>query len=78
MKSEAALRRARRNQFEGGTEFAAALHQVVIGLQAEEEAWRQAEVPGQAQIGVGGDRPLAEHNLVDPAGRHAQCAGKRG
>jgi integrase len=38
-------------------------------LQVEPEALRRAEVPRQAQRGVGADRPLAMHDLIDPARR---------
>ena len=56
--------------------LAAAGHQIVIGLQAKEEAGRQAEIAGQAQVGVRGDRPLAEHDFVDPARRNAHGDGR--
>lgn len=46
---------AGRDEFEGGAEFTAALHEIVIGLQAEKEAGREAEMARQAQIGVCGD-----------------------
>ena len=50
----------------------------MIGLQAKEEARREAEIPGQPQIGIRRDRSLAEHDLVDPARRDAHGDGERG
>ena len=63
--------------FEVGSEFAAALHEIVIRLEAKKETGRQAEIAGQPQVRVGGDRALAEHDFVDAAGRHIQRAGER-
>src|SRR6516162_7060863 len=45
------------------------LHQLVVGLQAEEEAFRHHEIAGEPQIRIGGYRTLAKHNLVDPIRR---------
>src|SRR6266540_4838612 len=41
-------------------------------LEVEPEAFRRAEEPRQAQSRVGRDRSLTVHDLVDPAGRHAE------
>ena len=68
----------RADGFQRRSDFATPLHQVVIGLQAKEKAVRQLEVTRKSQIGVGGYRPLAEDDLVDAAGRHADRAGQRG
>lgn len=46
---------------------AALFHQVVVHLEAEEEAVRQAIVAGEAKRGVGRDGALAQHDLVDAA-----------
>ena len=54
---------------------AVALHvEIVGGLEIEPEPLRGAEEPGQAQGGVGRDRPLPVDDLVDAAGGHAQAA----
>jgi hypothetical protein len=50
--------------------------QVVVGLKTEPEAIGQPEIPGEAQIRVRGHRALAEDDLVDPSGRHADGAGE--
>jgi len=61
---------------EVGGDFAAAGHQVEIGLETEPEAFRQAEETGEAQVGVGGHGALAQHDLIDPAGRHLDGSGE--
>jgi hypothetical protein len=38
---------ARRDEFQIVAEFAAALHEIVIGLQAEKESGREPELPRQ-------------------------------
>ena len=50
----------------------------MIGLEPEEEAGGQAEIAGQAQVGVGGDRPFAEDDLVDAARRNVKFSRERG
>jgi hypothetical protein len=49
----------------------------VVGLEAREETLRDAEVASQAQVGVGCDRALAEHDLIDAPRRHADGFGQR-
>jgi hypothetical protein len=49
---------------------------VVIRLAAQPPAIGQAEIPAQAQIGVGRDRPLAGHDVTNPLGRHADVLGQ--
>lgn len=44
---------------------------IVIDLQAQPPAFRQAEVAAQPQIGVGGDHALARDDLADAPLRHA-------
>ena len=68
---------ARLDGQELGRDLALALHQVVVCLQAEEEALRKAEIAGEAQVAVGAHRALAVHQLVDPARRHVQRAPAR-
>ena len=53
-------------------------HQVVIGLEAEEETGRPAEVAGQAKVRVGRDRARADDDFVDAARRNAQLVRERG
>ena len=60
-------RGARFDQVEFRAKLTATRHQVVIRLKAEEETWSEAEISGQPEVGVGGDRPFAEHDLVDAA-----------
>ncbi len=49
---------------------------VEIGLQAEEEAFREPEIAGEAEIGVGADAASAVDQLVDPTRRHVERARK--
>ncbi|GAB4147722.1 MAG: hypothetical protein Tsb0016_18470 [Sphingomonadales bacterium] len=71
------LRRLRFDGGEGGGDFAFAVEQVMIGLKAEEEDFRDAEITCQAQIGVSGDGALAKHDFIDPPWRHGDSAGQR-
>jgi hypothetical protein len=59
--------RARADGLQVAVDLAASLHQIVVHLQAEKEPLRQAKIAGQPQIGVGGNIPLAQHDLVDAA-----------
>ena len=44
--------------------------QLVVRLQPQPEAFRRAEVAGEAERRICRDGPLLKHDLVDPAGRH--------
>lgn len=57
--------RPRPDRLELVGDLAAAGQEVVVGLQLQEETLRHAEVAGEAQVGVGRDGALAEHDLVD-------------
>src|SRR3954463_5790676 len=57
--------RARTDSLELVADLAAALHQLVGGLQPDEEAFRHAEIAREPQIGVRGDGALAKHDFVD-------------
>ena len=63
--------RARLDRVEFRADLSAPLHEIVIGLQAEKETLRDAEIPREPQIRIRSDRPLAEDNLIDAAWRHA-------
>jgi hypothetical protein len=52
----------------------ALLHQVVIGLDAEPEPLRHAEVASKAEICISRNRALAEDDLIDAAWRHGAKA----
>src|SRR5581483_9496049 len=47
-----------------------ALDQIVVHLEPEEKPFRDAEIACKPQIGIRGNIPLAEHNLVDAARGH--------
>jgi hypothetical protein len=64
----------RADGFQIAVDLAPPLHQIVVHLQAEKEPFRQAEIAGEPQIGVGGDIPLAQHDLVDAARRDVNRA----
>src|SRR6266571_160182 len=51
--------------------------QIVVRLQSQPEAFRGAEEGGEPQRRIGGERALAEHDLVDAARGHAGSAGER-
>src|SRR6185369_1647575 len=72
------LRRPWPDRVELVGDLAAAGRELVVGLQAEEEALRQAEVAGETQVRIGGDGALAEHDLVDAAWGHMKRVGERG
>src|SRR5216684_7907814 len=59
--------RARADGLEIAVDFPTPLHQIVVHLKPEEEPFRQAEIAGEPQVGVGGDISLAQHDLVDAA-----------
>src|SRR5882762_11056452 len=53
------------------------LFEVVVSLQSQPESFRRAEEGCQPQCRIGRDRALAQDDLVDPAWRHPDRAGKR-
>src|SRR3954469_15524020 len=53
-------------------------HELVVCLQADEEAFRHSKVTRETQVGVGGDGALAKHNLIDAARGHANRVRERG
>lgn len=50
--------------------------QVVRGLQVQPEQRARAEGPGEPQRRVSSDRPLAEHDFIDPAGWYFHGVGQ--
>src|SRR5260370_31985840 len=68
---------ARADGFEIAVDFALPLHQVVVHLQPEKEAFRQPEIPGEPKVSVGSDVALAQHDLIDPAWRDVYRASQR-
>lgn len=73
----AGSRSARLDPTQLGGDRPAPLHQFVIGLQAEEEPLRHAEIPGKPQVGIGGDGALAQDNLVNAARNRVNGAPSR-
>ena len=71
------LRRPRRDSLEFLADRPAPLHELVVRLQPKEEALRHAEISGEAEVGVGSDRPLAQHDLVDAPRRYVDSPGQR-
>jgi hypothetical protein len=67
----------RRDLVEPVAELALLLHQVEVRLKAQEESRVEVEVAREAQVGIRGDRPLAEHEFVDTAGRDLQRTCQR-
>ena len=53
-------------------------HQFVISLKSDKKSLGHVEVTREAQISVGGDCALAQHDLVDSPWRHADGARKCG
>src|SRR5712664_1561903 len=66
-----ALGAARPDRLQFLGDFPAALQKLEIDLQADEKAIGHAEIPGKAQVAVGGYGALAQYDLVDPTRRHA-------
>jgi hypothetical protein len=60
-----------------GADHALSLHQLIIGLQTDEETVRHFEIARQPQVGVGGDGALAQDDLVDAPRRYADRACER-
>jgi hypothetical protein len=57
------------------SDFPALVHQVVVGLKTKPESIGQSEISGQSQVGVGGDGPLAQDDLIDSPRRHTDRSG---
>jgi hypothetical protein len=67
-------RQAARDGFQVAVDLSPALHQVIVHLQAKEEPLREAKITRQPKIGIRGNVPFAEHDLIDA--RSATCTAR--
>jgi hypothetical protein len=74
---EARLCGARPDRFEIAVDLTPPLHQIIVHLQAEKEAFRQAEIAREPKVSVGSNISLAQHDLVDAARRDVNGTRQR-
>jgi hypothetical protein len=70
-------RQAARDGFQVAVDLSPALHQVIVHLQAKEEPFREAaKITRQPKIGIRGNVPFAQHDLIDATRRDMHGARK--
>src|SRR5690606_29370889 len=70
------LSRPRADCTELRADLAPALHQFEVRLEPKEKSVRHLEIARQTQIGVGGYRSFAQHDLVDAPWGHTNRVGQ--